>query len=141
MKVEANTINELIDSSYNPELLEQVKSLVESHLDYEPIFVSSPSINMIGYYFFEYKNSTFDGKHWPAIAIAPQKNFVGLYIFAIKDGKYLLEEYADNFKKRELGKSCLRIKKLDESNIDIITEIVVDAISHIEKSVKRVDVK
>ncbi len=111
------------------------------HLDQKAIFVETPSINMIGYYFFEYKNSTYDGKHWPAISIAPQKNFVALYIFTLKDGKYFLEDYVDNFKKSQLGKSCLRIKKLDESNLDIITEIIVDAISHIEKTVKYVDIK
>ncbi len=141
MKVEASNIEELIDNSFNPELVQEIKNLVESHSNSKPVFVSTASINMVGYYFFEYKNSTFDGKLWPAISIAPQKNFVGLYIFTIKDGKYFLEEYADNFKKSELGKSCLRIKKLDENNIDIITEIVVDAISHVEKNVECVEVK
>ncbi len=127
MKVEANSIEQLIDNSSYSNLIMQLKDIIEDNFDFKPVFVDTSSINMIGYCFINYKNSTYKDNLWPIISIAPQKNYVALYIFLMHDNKYFLEQYEDNFKKSQLGKSCLRIKKLDESNIEIITEIINDA--------------
>jgi len=53
----------------------------------------SPSITMLGYGIFEYRTKSVSGGDWPAIAIAPQKNNLSLYICAVKDGKYITELY------------------------------------------------
>lgn len=141
MKVEANSIDELIDNSSKANLMVEIKQLIESHTSQKAVFVDTAWANMIGYYFFYYKNSTFRDDLWPIISIASQKNYVSLYIFLQKDGKYFLEHYSDNFKKSEIGKSCLRIKELNETNEDIITEIICDAISYIESNYEIIDVE
>ncbi len=141
MKVEANSIEELISNSLHSELMVELKEIIEANTSDKAVFVDTNSINMIGYSFIHYKNSTFRDDLWPIISIAPQKNYVGLYIFIFRDGKYFLEDYGDNFKKSEVGKSCLRIKKLDENNIDIITEIIKDAVSYIRNNIDCVEVK
>ncbi len=140
MKVEASSIRELIDNSNQSDLIMQLKDIIEDDFDFKPVFVDTASINMIGYCFIKYKNSTFKDGVWPIISIAPQKNYVALYIFLLHGDKYFLEQYLDNFKKSQIGKSCLRIKKLDESNIEIITEIINDAKQQIIENNNCVDV-
>ncbi len=133
MKITANSIEELIENTTNRALLIQLLELVNECCDDTPTFIDTPSINLIGWYLKEYKNSTYyQADLWPAIAIAPQRNHVALYIYITTNNAWFLEQYHDNFKKSEIGKSCLRIKKIDETNVELITEIINDAVAYIE---------
>ena len=65
----------------------------------------------------------------PFINIASQKNFVALYHMGIYSDPKLLEwftkEYPKHVKsKLDMGKSCVRFKKLEEIPYDLIGELV-----------------
>lgn len=64
----------------------------------------------------------------PFISIASQKNFVALYHMGIYGDKKLSEwfvkEYAKHSKtKIDMGKSCIRFKKMDDIPYDLIAEL------------------
>lgn len=76
----------------------------------------------------------------PFLSIASQKNFVAVYhmgIYASPDlMKWFLEEYPKySSRKLDMGKSCLRFKKMDEIPFTLIGELVrkMDALSWVNQ--------
>jgi uncharacterized protein YdhG (YjbR/CyaY superfamily) len=65
----------------------------------------------------------------PFMSIASQKNFIALYHMGIYASPALMEwfvaEYPKhNTRKLDMGKSCIRFKKVEEIPYDLITELV-----------------
>lgn len=88
------------------------------------------AFNMLGYGEFHYKTKSGSEGEWPLIALASQKNYISLYVCAVKDGKYLAEERKDKLGKVSVGKSCIRFKKTEDLNMDEIKEILKEAIKN-----------
>jgi uncharacterized protein YdhG (YjbR/CyaY superfamily) len=82
----------------------------------------------------------------PFISFASQKNFIALYhmgIYANPDLlKWFVEEYPKHCKRKlDMGKSCIRFKKIEEIPYDLIAELCAkvspqDWIDVYEKNVK-----
>jgi uncharacterized protein YdhG (YjbR/CyaY superfamily) len=67
-------------------------------------------------------------KPLPFISIASQKNFVALYHMGIYADKTLSDWFTSEFAKRsktklDMGKSCIRFKKIDEIPFGLIGEL------------------
>lgn len=83
----------------------------------------------------------------PLMSVASQKNFVALYNMAIYANKELFDwfvsEYAKHCKsKLDMGKSCIRFKKMDDIPYELIAELtrkvtVQNWIDTYEKAFKR----
>jgi hypothetical protein len=60
--------------------------------------------------------------------LANQKNHIGIHLFCLYGSEARMKEfqeaYAATGKKLDMGKSCLRFKKLDDLALDVITETV-----------------
>ena len=114
-------------------------------------FEETMSYGMIGYVV---PHSIFpDGYHCdpklplPFMNIASQKNFVAVYHMGVYADKELLEWFTSEYpkyssRKLDMGKSCIRFKKVDEIPYDLIGElsskITVDQwINIYETNVKR----
>lgn len=86
----------------------------------KPLF----SYNMPGYGTFKYKNYKKEIIDWPIIAFASQKNYMSLYICSVINGEYIAEKYKDKLGKVSVGKSCIRFKKIDDLNFDVLKKII-----------------
>ena len=96
-------------------------------------FVEQMSYGMIGYVV---PHSIYpDGYHCdpklplPFINIASQKNFIALYHMGIYANpellKWLIKEYPKHStQKLDMGKSCIRYKKMDQIPFELIAELV-----------------
>ena len=83
----------------------------------------------------------------PFLGVASQKHFIGLYHMGIYADTNLLDwfvrEYPKHAKKKlDMGKSCIRFKKMDDIPFDLITELCSkmnpnDWIKLYEKHMKR----
>lgn len=83
----------------------------------------------------------------PFISIASQKNFVALYhlgIYAMpKILKWFVKEFPKHTKQKlDMGKSCVRFKKMDDIPYELIGELMTkisvdDWIKHYEKTIKK----
>lgn len=65
----------------------------------------------------------------PFITIASQKNFIALYHMGIYSSPDLLKWFTDEYPKHtnlklDMGKSCIRFKKVDQIPFDLISELV-----------------
>lgn len=128
MKVEARTEEEFFAAcgEREPEMRELDALIRKAAPSLKPQLHAGMSITMLGYGLFEYKTKSGSGGEWPAVAIAPQKNYLSLYICAVKDGKYITEVYEDRLGKVSCGKSCIRFKKYEDLNTDTVVEILTD---------------
>lgn len=80
--------------------------------------------NMPGYGSFRYKNYKKEVIDWPIIALASQKNYISLYVCAVKDGEYIAEKYKGELGKVSVGKSCIRFKKLEDLNLTTLKKVI-----------------
>jgi Domain of unknown function (DU1801) len=95
---------------------------------------SAPSLkphfayNMLGYGSFEYFDKRAkENKSWPVVALASQKNYISLYVCAIDGQQYVAEKYADQLGKVNVGRSCIRFKKLDDLQLDVVRKVLKEA--------------
>lgn len=80
--------------------------------------------NMLGYGSFPYKNYKKEPIEWPVIALANQKNYVSIYICAIKDGQYIATMHAKELGNVSVGKSCIRFKKIEDINLPVLKKVI-----------------
>ena len=133
MKTEAETPDQYLDQ-LPPERFEAMKKLRKSILDNLPDgFEETMSYGMIGYVVPHSKYPP--GYHvkpelpLPFINIASQKNFVALYHMGIYADKQLLDWFTSEYPrhcstKLDMGKSCIRFKKMDQIPYSLIEELV-----------------
>ncbi len=72
--------------------------------------------------------NTYNGQPLSYLALASQKNHVALYLMTVhgdeaKEAR-LRQAFADAGKRIDMGKSCLRFKRLDDLPLDAIAETV-----------------
>ncbi|TDE00985.1 DUF1801 domain-containing protein [Flavobacterium hiemivividum] len=96
-------------------------------------FNEEMSYGMIGYVvpFTIYPEGYHCNKELPLpfISIASQKNFIALYHMGIYASPALLKWFTDEYPKHtnlklDMGKSCIRFKKIDQIPFDLIVELV-----------------
>ncbi|HKI37172.1 MAG TPA: DUF1801 domain-containing protein [Gemmataceae bacterium] len=75
----------------------------------------------------QYPN-TYNGQPLSYAALAAQKNYYALYLMCVcgdtKSGERLREEFRKAGKKLDMGKSCVRFRKLEHLPLDVIGRVV-----------------
>lgn len=89
----------------------------------KPIF----AYNMPGYGAFKYTNYKKEIIDWPVIALASQKNYISIYVCSIIDGQYVAEKYKKELGKVNVGRSCIRFKKLEDINLPALKKVIMAA--------------
>ncbi|HEX2081808.1 MAG TPA: DUF1801 domain-containing protein [Longimicrobium sp.] len=87
------------------------------------------SSGMIGYGIpLEDYPSTYNGQPLGYAGLAAQKNYNALYLLGVymdpQQEAWLREEFRRAGKKMDMGKSCLRFKKLDDLPLDAIGRLI-----------------
>ena len=91
--------------------------------DLKPFIISG----MIGYGAYPYKSASGREGEWAIIALASQKNYISLYVCSVKDGHYLAEEYKELLPKTNVGKSCIRFKKVADVDLKVVEKMLREA--------------
>ncbi len=133
MKIEANSPEEYIEQlpSDRKEAMQKLRRVILDNLPKG--FEETMSYGMIGYVV---PHSVYpDGYHCntklplPFMNIASQKNFIALYHMGIYADKSLLDWFTEEYRavvptKLDMGKSCIRLKKMETIPYDLIGELV-----------------
>lgn len=138
MIVEAATPDEYFSRTGEREpALRQVDELIRATApSLERTMVSGMAMNMVGYGMFHYKSKSGREGDWPILALANQKNYMSLYVCALENGEYIAEKHAAQLGKVSVGKSCIRFKKFDDLNMDVLKDILAS----LERRVKNGEV-
>ncbi len=130
MKVAADTREEYLAAAgeREPSLLAVDKVIKEAAPSLGPVYYKTNTMTMLGYGLVPYQSTAMkEPALWPIVALANQKNYMALYISAVDaDGKYVAEKNAERLGKVSCGRSCIRFKKLEDINLDVVRELVAD---------------
>lgn len=121
--VKAKTVKEYFDS-LPPERREPMEFLDKLIKKTTPSLKSHFAYNMPGYGSFKYKNYKKEIIDWPIVSLASQKNYISLYVCAVQNGKYVAEEHAGELGKVNVGKSCIRFKKIEDLNLEELKKVI-----------------
>lgn len=124
--VKATTVDEYL-AQVPEDRKEIIQSLHAFIQDAAPSLKPQFAYNMLGYGSFPYKNYKKEDIDWPVVSLANQKNYVSVYVCAVKDGKYIAETNKDKLGKVSVGKSCIRFKKLEDVNLDELKKVIKEA--------------
>ena len=82
---------------------------------------------MIGYYVpLERFPDTYNGQPLSAAALASQKRHIALYLMGVygdEDSRFR-EQWQATGKKLDMGKSCVRFRRLDDVPLDVVGEAI-----------------
>ncbi len=135
MNVQAATVDEFFAAAGSRQSdMRELDSLVRGAVPSltRELFVT-PTMTMLGYGLFDYATKSGSKGKWPVVAIAPQKNYISLYVCAVIDGTYMAERYQEKLGKVSCGKSCIRMKKFADLNKDTVSVML----NELEARVKR----
>jgi uncharacterized protein YdhG (YjbR/CyaY superfamily) len=132
MKIEAKSVNDYFDKIplERKEAMTKIRDIINSNLPREfeeqmgygmPSWVVPHSVYPKGYH-------VTPNLPLPFMSLALQKKFIGLYHMGIyaenKLHKWWTDEYAKRCsKKLDMGKSCIRLKYLDDIPYELIAEL------------------
>lgn len=120
----AKTPEEYLDLIADPEQkteVKQVDALIRKTVPKLTPFIIS---GMIGYGSYQYKSKSGKGGEWATILLAAGKDSISVHLCVMDGKKYLAETYADKFPKANIGKSCIRFKKLADIDLASLEEII-----------------
>jgi uncharacterized protein YdhG (YjbR/CyaY superfamily) len=79
---------------------------------------------MLGYGKFHYKYASGREGDWMKIGIANNKRYISLYCCAADEKGYVAERYRGRLPKANIGKSCVRFKRLSDLDEDTLKELI-----------------
>jgi hypothetical protein len=77
----------------------------------------------IGYGTYHYTYASGREGDWFPIGLTNNKGYVSLYMCAGDEDGYLAEKNADRLGNVSVGKSCIRVKRLDDLDLDVVAEL------------------
>jgi len=117
--------------------IEAVRKVILANLDHE--YEEGMQYGMIGYYVphrvYPAGYHADPKQGLPFAALASQKNYMSVYLMGLYCGcvdgvsdnqlmQWFREAWAKSGKKLDMGKSCIRFKKLDDLALDVLGEAV-----------------
>ncbi len=73
---------------------------------------------------FRYKYKSGREGDWFRIGLASNKNYISLYACAGDERGYVAERYKKRLPKANIGKSCVRFKRLDDLDLNALKDLV-----------------
>lgn len=120
---EAKTPDEYISMIEEPRrsVIQQLHDMIQKTV---PELKPHILVGMIGYGSYHYKSKSGREGEWSVIALASQKNYISVYVCGVEDGEYVAEKHKGDFPKASIGKSCIRFKKLEDINLDLLMKVI-----------------
>ena len=107
-----------------------VREVVNRNLP--PGYSEGMAYGMIGWWVpLETFPDTYNGEPLGLAALGSHKNYISLYLNTVyssaEEADWFKERYAASGKKLNMGKSCVRFRRLDEVPLDVIGETIARA--------------
>ena len=125
----AQTVDEYI-SELTPDRRDAIGEVRKVVLDHLPDgYLETMQYGMIGYVVpLDKYPVTYNKRPLAYAALASQKNYMSLYLMNVygdaETERWFTEQYKASGKKLDMGKSCVRFKKLEDLPTDLIGEVI-----------------
>jgi len=80
--------------------------------------------DMLAYGKYHYKYPSGREGDWSVVGLASNKAYISLYVSAVNEKGYLAEQYKKKLPKANIGKSCIRFKKLDDLDQKVLKDLL-----------------
>ncbi len=110
--------------------LEEPRRADVARLD-DLIRASAPSLEafirsgMLAYGPFRYRYASGREGDWFRVGVASNKRYISLYACVADDGGYVAERFRSRLPKADIGKSCVRFKRLGDLDEAVLVELIV----------------
>jgi len=129
MRSDAGTVEEYLESlqPQRRDVVSAVRDVINEALP--PGYVEGIAFGMIGWSVpLERFPDTYNGQPLSYVALAAQKRYYSLYLNAVYTGSAEEDEFRRRWeatgRKLDMGKSCVRFKRLDDLDLDLVAEVV-----------------
>lgn len=122
MRSSAKTVEEYL-AEVPADRKETIETVHKAIMKAVPSLKPRMMAGMIGYGTFHYKSRSGREGDWSLVALANQKNYISAYVCATENGEYVAEANKDRLGKVSVGRSCIRFKKLEDINLDVLAEL------------------
>ena len=129
MRSDAGTVEEYLESlqPQRRDVVSAVRDVINEALP--PGYVEGIAFGMIGWSVpLERFPDTYNGQPLSYVALAAQKRYYSLYLNAVYTGSAEEDEFRRRWeatgRKLDMGKSCVRFKRLDDLDLDLVSEVV-----------------
>ena len=119
----ATTPEEYIEALEEPRR-SQVRRLDELIRRVAPDLERHIQSGMLAYGSYHYRYATGREGDWFPIGVASRKGYISLYVTASDGDEYLAESYRDRLPKADIGRSCVRIKRLEDVDEQALEELI-----------------
>jgi hypothetical protein len=103
---------------------DDIQALHDLVRDEAPELEPTMDFGMLGYGTFHYKYKSGREGDWMKIGIANNKRYISLYCCAADDDGYVAERYKERLPKANIGKSCVRFKRLSDLDEEVLRELI-----------------
>jgi len=101
-----------------------VRRLHEIVREEAPDLAPTMQFGFLGYGTYHYKYATGREGDWMRIGIANNKQYISLYCCAGDERGYVAERYRDRLPRADIGKSCVRFKRLSDLDESALRELI-----------------
>jgi hypothetical protein len=129
MRSDAGTVEEYLESLQpeRREVVSAVRDVINEALPHG--YVEGIAFGMIGWSVpLERFPDTYNGQPLSYVALAAQKRYYSLYLNSVYAGSVEQDEFRRRWeatgRKLDMGKSCVRFKRLDDLDLDLVSEVV-----------------
>jgi hypothetical protein len=78
----------------------------------------------LGYGRFHYRYATGREGDSFVVGLADRRRYVSVYVMAVEDGVYAAEAAAGRLGEVSVGRSCIRFKRIEDVELDVLAELV-----------------
>ncbi len=108
------------DEARQPDL----KRLHDLIREVAPELAPTMEFGMMAYGKFHYKYASGREGDWMKLGIANNKRYISLYCCSADERGYVAERYKDRLPKADIGKSCVRFKRLSDLDEEALRQLV-----------------
>jgi uncharacterized protein YdhG (YjbR/CyaY superfamily) len=104
---------------------EDISRLHERIREVAPELAASAAQGMLTYGRYTYKSRSGAAGEWFPLGVASNKQYISVYA-----SPQNLEPYVERLPKANLGRGCIRFKRLDDVDLEVLDEVIRAAVAN-----------
>lgn len=84
---------------------------------------------LMGYGRFHYKYASGREGDWMRLGVANNKRYISLYCCSADERGYVAERYRERLPEADIGKSCVRFKRLSDLDEEALKDLIAETAS------------
>lgn len=122
-KTNAKTHEEYI-ASVEDKRRDDIQRLHDLIRETAPELEPTMEFGMLGYGRYAYTYASGREGEWMKVGVANNKQYISLYCCAANEDGYVAEQYKERLPKANIGKSCVRFKRLSDLDEETLKDLI-----------------